>query len=80
MILDGILDGILDQGQGQLVLYEDDAAIHSSNSSYNVNGTNGSAPLVLDTVTAKGLQVVQNMDAVVTSLLERSKALRTVMM
>jgi hypothetical protein len=33
-----------------------------------------------DSVTAKALQVVQNMDSVVTSLFERSKALRTVMM
>lgn len=59
MILDGILQGILDQGEGQLVLFED---------------------VPTDSVTAKGLQVIQNMDAVVTSLFERSKALRTVMM
>jgi 26S proteasome regulatory subunit N6 len=65
MILDGILQGILDQGKGQLVLYEDATA----------TATDGS-----DSVTAKGLQVVANMDAVVTSLFERSKALRTVMM
>lgn len=63
MILDGTLLGILDQGKGQLVLYEDATAATGS-----------------DTVTAKGLQVVQNMDSVVTSLFERSKALRTVMM
>jgi len=64
MILDGKLSGILDQGKGQLVVYEeeggDDAAANSA--------------------MEKGLHVVANMDKVVTSLFERSKALRTVMM
>jgi 26S proteasome regulatory subunit N6 len=64
MILDGTLNGILDQGKGQLILYENNDAVG--------NGK--------DSVTAKALQVVQNMDSVVTSLFERSKALRTVMM
>jgi 26S proteasome regulatory subunit N6 len=68
MILDGTLNGILDQGKGQLILYEttvDDIGIVGDES---------------NTVASKSLQVVQNMDTVVTSLFERSKALRTVMM
>jgi 26S proteasome regulatory subunit N6 len=74
MILDGILKGILDQGQGQLIVYDDDdndAKLYGDSES----GEGGSASL-----TAKGLKVVQNMDSVVTALFERSKALRTVMM
>jgi 26S proteasome regulatory subunit N6 len=74
MILDGILKGILDQGQGQLIVYDDDdndAKVYGDSE----NGEVGSASL-----TGKGLKVVQNMDSVVTALFERSKALRTVMM
>jgi len=63
MILDGKLSGILDQGKGQLVLYEDDNDDEQQHDAM-----------------AKGLQVVGNMDQVVTSLFERSQALRTVMM
>jgi 26S proteasome regulatory subunit N6 len=59
MILDGILLGILDQSNGQLVMYEENET---------------------DSAMAKGLQVIENMDNVVTSLFERSKALRAVMM
>lgn len=59
MILDGKLNGILDQGAGQLVVYEESEK---------------------DRAMEKGLQVISHMDAVVTSLFERSKALRTVMM
>ena len=68
MILDGKLSGILDQGKGQLVLYEDDGSSTSG-------GTNNNTALM-----EKGLQVLANMDTVVTSLFERSQALRTVMM
>jgi 26S proteasome regulatory subunit N6 len=74
MILDGILKGILDQGQGQLIVYDDDdndAKVYGDSETGDV----GSASL-----TGKGLKVVQNMDSVVTALFERSKALRTVMM
>ena len=60
MILDGTLNGILDQGKGQLIVYDTDAA----------NGA--------ESMTAKALQVIHNMDAVVTSLFDRSKELRTV--
>jgi 26S proteasome regulatory subunit N6 len=60
MILDGTLNGILDQGKGQLIIYETDAALGK------------------ESVTAKALQVIHNMDGVVTSLFERSKELRTV--
>jgi 26S proteasome regulatory subunit N6 len=60
MILDGTLNGILDQGQGQLIIYEAGDAFGK------------------ESVTAKALQVIHNMDAVVTSLFERSKELRTV--
>ena len=59
MILDGKLNGILDQGKGQLIVYEESEK---------------------DQAMEKGLQVISHMDAVVTSLFERSKALRTVMM
>ncbi len=59
MILDGKLHGILDQGKGQLVVYEESEK---------------------DRAMEKGLQVIANMDAVVTSLFDRSQALRTVMM
>jgi len=58
MILDGKFQGILDQGAGQLIVYE------------------GSEK---DAAMEKGLQVIANMDAVVSSLFERSKALRTMM-
>lgn len=59
MILDGKFQGILDQGKGQLVVYEESEK---------------------DYAMEKGLDVIANMDAVVTSLFERSKALRTMMM
>jgi 26S proteasome regulatory subunit N6 len=58
MILDGKFQGILDQGKGQLVVYEENET---------------------DSTMEKGLQVIANMDKVVTSLFERSKALRTMM-
>jgi 26S proteasome regulatory subunit N6 len=59
MILDGKFQGIIDQGKGQLVVYEESEK---------------------DMAMEKGLQVINNMDAVVTSLFERSKALRTMML
>ncbi|KAL3942153.1 MAG: hypothetical protein SGBAC_003615 [Bacillariaceae sp.] len=59
MILDGKFQGILDQGMGQLVVYEE-----------------GEKDGAMD----KGLQVLENMDEVVTTLFERSKALRTLML
>jgi 26S proteasome regulatory subunit N6 len=59
MILDGKFHGILDQGHGQLIVYEE-----------------ASKDLAME----KGLQVIGNMDTVVTSLFERSQALRTLMM
>lgn len=59
MILDGKFQGILDQGKGQLIVYEESSK---------------------DIAMEKGLQVIANMDEVVTSLFERSKALRTMMM
>lgn len=59
MILDGKFQGILDQGKGQLVVYEESEK---------------------DNAMEKGLAVIANMDAVVTSLFERSKALRTMML
>ena len=59
MILDGKFQGILDQGKGQLVVYNESEK---------------------DSAMEKGLEVIANMDAVVTSLFERSKALRTMML
>jgi 26S proteasome regulatory subunit N6 len=59
MILDGKFQGIIDQGKGQLVVYEESDK---------------------DMAMEKGLQVINNMDAVVSSLFERSKALRTMML
>ena len=56
MILDEKLNGILDQGKGQLIVYEDSEK---------------------DLAMEKGLQVVANMDEVVSSLFVRSRALRT---
>jgi len=58
MILDGTLHGILDQGKGQLIVYEE----HGK-----------------DRVMEKGLQVIANMDDVVTSLFQRSHELRATM-
>lgn len=59
MILDGKFQGILDQGKGQLVVYEESEK---------------------DYAMEKGLDVIANMDLVVSSLFERSKALRTMML
>lgn len=56
MILDGKLKGILDQGAGQLIVYE---------------------PSEADRALEKSLEVISNMDTAVTSLFERSNALRT---
>ncbi len=70
MILDGTLNGILDQGKGQLILYE----------TVEHDGTATTAVADEHSVASKSLQVIENMDSVVTSLFERSKALRTVMM
>ena len=58
MILDGKFQGILDQGKGQLIVYEESEK---------------------DAAMEKGLQVISNMDAIVTTLFSRSKALRTMM-
>jgi len=58
MILDGKFRGILDQGKGQLIVYED-----------------GGGDMTME----KGLDVIHNMDKVVTSLFSRSRALRTMM-
>lgn len=58
MILDGTLHGILDQGKGQLIVYEE----HEK-----------------DRAMEKGLQVIANMDDVVTSLFQRSHELRATM-
>ena len=58
MILDGKFQGILDQGKGQLIVYEESEK---------------------DTAMEKGLQVLGNMDNIVTTLFERSKTLRTTM-
>jgi len=59
MILDGKCKGILDQGKGQLIVYEENKS---------------------DLAMEKGLHVIENMDKVVTSLFESSRALRTMMM
>lgn len=59
MILDGKCQGILDQGKGQLIVYEQNQS---------------------DLAMEKGLKVIENMDKVVTSLFESSRALRTMMM
>eukprot|EP00536_Pseudo-nitzschia_multiseries_P015639 jgi/Psemu1/263105/estExt_Genewise1Plus.C_9250015 len=59
MILDGKFQGILDQGKGQLIIYEEGEK---------------------DEAMEKGLQVLEHMDEVVTTLFERSKALRTLML
>lgn len=56
MILDQKLNGILDQGKGQLIVYEDNEK---------------------DLAMEKGLNVIGNMDEVVSSLFLRSRALRT---
>lgn len=56
MILDKKLNGILDQGKGHLVVYEE-----------------GEKDLAME----KGLEVIENMDNVVSSLFKRSRALRT---
>jgi len=58
MILDGKFNGILDQGKGQLIVYEDSEK---------------------DMAMEKGLDVIGNMDKVVSSLFLRSRALRTMM-
>jgi 26S proteasome regulatory subunit N6 len=58
MILDSKFQGILDQGKGQLIVYEDSEK---------------------DMAMEKGLQVIANMDKIVSSLFERSKMLRTMM-
>mmetsp|Transcript_32142 Transcript_32142/g.48521 ORF Transcript_32142/g.48521 Transcript_32142/m.48521 type:complete len:474 (-) Transcript_32142:57-1478(-) len=58
MILDGKFQGILDQGKGQLIVYEESEK---------------------DYAMEKGLEVIDNMDAIVTTLFARSKALRTMM-
>jgi len=59
MILDGKFQGILDQGKGQLIVYEAGEK---------------------DRAMEKGLEVLVHMDEVVTTLFERSKALRTLML
>ena len=57
MILDGKFKGILDQGKGQLHVYEETEA---------------------DATMEKGLEVIANMDKVVSSLFARSQVLRAV--
>lgn len=58
MILDGKLQGILDQGKGHLIVYEETEK---------------------DRAMEKGLEIIANMDQVVTTLFSRSKSLRTMM-
>jgi 26S proteasome regulatory subunit N6 len=58
MILDKKLHGILDQGKGHLIVYEETEA---------------------DSAMDKGLQVIANMDDVVTALFTRTKTLRSMM-
>jgi len=58
MILDGKFNGILDQGKGQLIVYEESEK---------------------DMAMETGLEVIANMDKVVSSLFVRSRALRTMM-
>ena len=58
MILDAKFQGILDQGKGQLIVYEDSKK---------------------DMAMEKGLEVIANMDNIVSSLFERSKLVRTMM-
>lgn len=58
MILDGKLSGILDQGKGQLHVYEEDVQTSAK-------------------ALEKGLEIIHNMDSVVSSLFNRSKALGT---
>ena len=55
MVLDGKMNGILDQGKGHLIVYED-----------------GEKDLAME----KGLDIIDNMDKVVSSLFVRSRALR----
>jgi 26S proteasome regulatory subunit N6 len=59
MILDGKFQGILDQGKGQLIIYEEGEK---------------------DKAMEKGLQVLEKIDDVVTTLFDRSRALRTLML
>jgi 26S proteasome regulatory subunit N6 len=58
MILDGKFQGILDQGKGQLIVYEEGEK---------------------DAAMELGLEVISNTDEIVSTLFERSKALRTMM-
>lgn len=58
MILDGKFQGILDQGKGQLIVYEEGEK---------------------DAAMELGLEVIANTNEIVTTLFERSKALRTMM-
>ena len=58
MILDGKFNGILDQGKGQLIVYEDSET---------------------DKAMENGLKVIENIDKVVSSLFDRSQALRSMM-